>query len=351
MQRLTLSSVKSMVAKVLNLCGADTSRINDYINRACQRLLEEGTWVGTTTRYRVCAENGCIVWPRQLETILAFAICRTPLPIQGIWFEFLGNGTYLQDDASCSSGWGCGGSLIDRDEVGSFSNVIGTGKQLAVYCDVAEAAGAKILLQFYDANGQWVRTQNSDGDWIDGEEITFANAGNYALSSKFVMANGFIRAIKPITNGTVRIYEYDPVGLTYRPLAYYEPDETIPVYRRSLVPGLSISTSDACQKRSVTVIAKHRFIPVANDNDFLPISQPEAIRLAVQSIWKSENNMPGEAALYMYGGIDALTGARIEGAVPVLQKQLRSYKGHGEIQPIKMVNASTFGAGGIGVLV
>ena len=348
MQRLTLASVKTIVAKVLNLCGADTTRVNDYINRACQRLLEEGTWVGTTQRYRFCAENGCIVLPRQLETVLAAAVCTTPIVIRNSWFEFLGNGTYLMDD--CNGGWGCGSSLVDRDEVASFSNVIGTDKMLAVYADVTEAAGAKIILQFYDSNAQWVRTKPGT-EWIDGEEITIGAAGAYVLSTKSVMANGFVRAIKPVTNGTVRLYEYDTVNATYRPLAYYEPDETIPVYRRSLVPGLHTSSSSDCQSKSVTVIAKHRFIPVAKDNDFLPIGHVEAIRMAVQSIWKSENNMPAEAALYMYGGIDPLTGARIEGAVPVLQKQLRHFKGHGEIQPIKMVNASTFGAGGIGVLV
>lgn len=348
MQRLTLSSVRRTIAKVLNLCE-DDERIIDYTNRACQRLLEEGKWVGTMARYRVCVESGCITWPRQLETIEAFAICNTPMPIVSQWWEFLGNGTYLQD-GDCASGWGCGTSLIPRDDVASFSNVIGSNKRLAVYCDVTEDAAAEIILQYYDSNAQWVRTQ-SGSEWIDGERVVFGAAGTYAYTTKLCMANGYVRPIKPVTNGTVRLYEYDTVALTYRALAYYEPDETIPVYTRSQIPGLSISESEDCQKRSVTVMAKKRFIPVAKDNDFLPISHPEAIRMAVMSIWKSENNMPAEASIYMNGGIDPITRGRIEGAIPILQAQLRSYRGAGAITPIKMVNANTFGAGGVPQLI
>lgn len=350
LHRLTFGSIKATIARVLNLCETDTDRILSYVNRACERLLDEGKWVGTMARYRICVSSGCVVWPRQLDAIEAWALCNTPMPIHSPWHEFLGNGTYLKDDASCSGSLGCATALIDRDEVASFDNVIGEDKRLAVYCDVTEDVGAKIILQYYDNNAQWVRTKPND-EWIDGEEITFGVAGVYVPTTKFCMANGFVRCIKPITNGTVRLYEYDSTGPTYRPLAYYEPDETIPVYRRSLIPGLSISESDDCQKRSVTVMAKKRFIPVAKDNDFLPISHPEAIRMAAMSIWKSENNLPAEASIYMNGGVDPITRNRIEGAVPLLQAQLRAYRGSGAITPIKMVNAGAFGAGGIPHLV
>ncbi len=349
MDRIPFSAIKATVAKVLNICVSDTTRIADYVNRACQRLLEEGKWVGTLDRYRVCVTDGCVVWPRQIETIEGFAICNTPLPIRNSWYEFIGNGTYLHQDSGCTDGWGCASQLIDREDVASFSNIIGTDKQLAVYTDVQEVTGARILLQYYDTGANWVRTLDGT-EWIDGEYVTFADAGSYAYASFPPMANGYIRAIKPVTKGTVRLYEYNTLDTTYRALAYYEPDETVPVYRRSLIPGLSVSESDDCQNKSITVIAKKRFIPVANDNDFLAISQPEAVRMAVQAIWKSENNLPNEAALYMYGGIDPVTRARIEGAVPILQAQLRHYRGSAPVQPMKMVNASTFGAGGIGVL-
>lgn len=347
--RLTFGMIKGTIARVLNLCETDTQRILDYTNRACQRLLEEGKWVGTMARYRVCVSNGCVTWPRQLETIEAFAICNTPMPIHSPWWEFLGNGTWLRDN-ECDAGWGCGTALIPRDETASFDNVIGTNKRLAVYCDATESATANIILQFYDNNAQWVRTKPGT-DWIDGEKVTFGAAGTYVRTTKLCMANGYVRCIKPVTNGVVRLYEEEATTLVRRPLAYYEPDEVIPVYTRSQIPGLSVSDSDDCQKKSVTVMAKKRFIPVAKDNDFLPISHPEAIRMAVQSIWKSENNMPAEASIYMNGGIDPVTRGRIEGAIPVLQAQLRHYRGSGAITPIKMVNAHVWGAGGIPQLI
>lgn len=348
-QRLTFGSIRSTITKVLNLCETDTDRILSYVNRACERLMNEGNWLGTIARYRVCVSSGCITWPRSIETILAFALCKTPLPIMSPWFEFLGNGTWLRDQ-DCASGWGCGTMLIPRDETASFDNVIGTNKKLSVYCDVTEDATAQIILQFYNDSAQWVRTQNA-GEWIDGEAVTLGPAGVYVATTNLCMANGYVRCIKPVTNGIVRLYEEDATTGDRRPLAYYEPDETIPVYTRSQVPGLTISDSDDCQQRSVTVMAKKRFIPVAKDNDFLPISHTEAIRMAVQSIWKSENNLQAEASMYMNGGIDPVTRGRIEGAVPLLQRQLQNYRGAGQINPIKMQNAHVFGAGGIPSLI
>lgn len=345
LERLTWGIIRPTVERVLNMCSGD-ERALDYVNRAVQRLLEEGKWVGTIGRYRICASNGCVVWPRQIETIEAFATDCGSNQIRNYWWEFIGNGPYLTDGCN---GWCNASGLIPRDDVASFDNVIGSNKKLAVYCDVTEAANASIILQFYDNNAQWVRTQVA-GAWIDGETITFGAAGMYVLSSKFVMANGYVRAIKPVTNGTVRLYEYDTVNLTYRPLAYYEPDETIPVYTRSMIPGLTISESDDCQKQSVTVIAKKRFIPVAKDNDFLLISHTEAIRMAVQSIWKSENNMPGEAALYMHGGVDPVTRNRIEGAIPLLQKQLAHYTGDGQTPAIRVMSRRIWGGGGLKVI-
>lgn len=350
-QRLTWGTIRPTIEKALNLCSGDARAVG-YVNRAVQRLLEEGSWVGTIARYRFCASNGCVVLPRQLETVLSFAVCNTPMPLHSPWHEFLGNGTYLQDGGSCNTGWGCATSAIDRDEVGSFDNVIGADKKLAVLCDVAEDAGAYITLQYYNDSAQWVRTQVGT-DWIDGERIAFGTPGQYVPTISEVMANGFVRAIKPVTKGMVRLYELN-TGVTpntYRPLAYFEPDETIPIYRRIQIPGIGISSSDECQRTSVTIMAKKRFIPVANDNDFLAISHPEAIRMAVQSIWKSENNMPAEASIYMNGGIDPLTRNRIEGAIPVLRAQLQNYRGSGTTILMKMVGAETFGAGGVPHLV
>lgn len=333
--RLRLGEVKPWIAQTLNLCVTDP-RVTDHVNVACERLLYEMKSVGTVIKYRVCVNSGCIVWPRSLETIETVAVCDRPIPIRSQWFEFLETGFGLIKSTDC------GGKLIDQGEVCSFDNVTGTGKKIAVYCDVTETTTEPIILRYYDSNGQWVRTKPA-ADWIDGESIALPAAGGYAYTSLEVMPNGLVQVIKPKTNGTVRLYEYDTVTFALKPLAYYEPSETIPVYRSSLIPSLSqavcCDSQDGCSQKSVTVMGKLRFIPVEDDNDFLPIAHKDAIRLACQAVAKERKDLLGEAAQYWLM------------AVQCLKKQLEHYMGHGVTTPLKVVNVGTFGGGGIAQLV
>lgn len=340
--RLTLGTVKAIVANPLNLKTTD-SRVTSYINRAQERLLYMGKWVGTTGRYRVCVNNSCITWPRQIETIEAWALCNNPGSIRNGWYEFLNSGPGIMDVDGCNST-----NLIDRGNAVAFDEVTGTNKRLAIYADVTETTTEKVILQYYDSNGNWVRTL-SGTSYIDGEELTIPAALNYQAATYDCAPNGLIKVIKPTTNGIIRLYEYDTVALTYKPLGYYAPDETIPVYRRSLIPGLSsaaspagtydllpgLSTTAASTSCSVTdyrevdVMAKLRHVPVVNDNDFLIIEHAEAMRLACQAIRAEEAHEV------------QLSDAYWTKAVLCLEDQLRHWQGAGTSIPLKFENSLT----------
>lgn len=326
--KLTLGQVKTPVARVLNFTTTD-SRIVEYVNRASERLVEGLYAKGTIFRYRVCASDGCVVLPRQLETVEAFAICCTPGTVRGNWFEFIGAGPGIQGEDSCSS------DLILQDEVASFDQVKGTGKKLAIYTTVNEASGGYVILQFWDENGQWVRTQYS-GQYIDGERLAIpTTAGTYAYTTNTCMADGFVAAIKSVTNSTIRLYEYNPTDGALKALAYYEHDEEVPRYRSALVPALKTvaSEGDDCAKKTLTLQGKARFIPVRNDNDFLQIESVEAVRLACQAVKKEEENSIADADYYW------------RMAFSVLDRQLRHYQGSGAVQPIQIQDAAIAGPG------
>jgi hypothetical protein len=286
--------------------------------------------VGTFVRYRVCLNDSCITWPRQLETIESFAACNRPGTVRNGWYEFYDQGVGILSETSC-----IGRQLVDAGESVQFADLVGEDKKLAISCDVDEEDTATILIQYYDSNGQWVRTQNADGEWIDGEEITLPATGNYAFSSLEARAPGAIRVIKPVTNGVIRLWEHDVNTLAKRALSLYEPNETIPVYRRSVIPNLAnfacCTKTDTCDKISVVVVGKIRFIPVSSDNDFLVIGHKEAIRLACQAIHKEESDMLDVAATYW------LMAQRC------LVKQLEHWLGHGAVQPMRVANTNTFG--------
>lgn len=330
MNRLRLSDVKATCANVLNLCSTD-ERVVEHINAACERLLYRFRSVGTWQKYRVCLTQNCISWPRQLETIEAVAVCDSPVKIRNEFFEFLEAGFGLIKSDSC------GLKLVDQGEACAFDDVVGTGTKLSIYCDETETTTEKVIVQYYDSNGQWVRTQDDDGNWIDGEELTLPAAGGYTDADLECAPNGLVRVIKPKTNGTVRLYQKTIVGGALKPLAYYEPSETVPVYRRSLIPSLSSAVccdaQDACESKSVTVIGKIRFIPVEVDNDFLCISFAEAIRLGVQGVAKERKDLLPEAVPYW------------QMADRLMMDQLQHYTGAGVIQPMRMVGAGTFGGG------
>ncbi|HEU0047672.1 MAG TPA: hypothetical protein VFQ43_08720 [Nitrososphaera sp.] len=331
--RYTLLDAKEAVAPAINLCVTDTTgALVSAINRTAERLLYGGKWQGTYGRYRVCLTNtSCLTWIREIETVEAWALNRTPHEVRNQFYEFLGNGPGLMRDNSCCSGW----QLIDDGEAVSFDDPVGENMKLAVYCDTDEAVGSVITLKYYRSDSkEKVRTQVS-GTWIEGEQITLPAAGNYALSTYNVMPQGLYGVIKPVTNGPIRLYTYDTVNLVYFPLSFYEPNETLPVYRRSRIPGLKNlnNTTGTCQRTSVTVLAKFRFIPAVSNSDYVQIPHLDAIRLGAQAILREESN--------------DLKGANDYWAMAFgcLQSQLGHYSGSGVIAPIKFQTSGVWGAG------
>lgn len=323
--KTTVQQLKaSRIPQVLGLCSDDV-RVLDYANEAMQRLMSRGKWVGTFQRMLICTSQGCLTWPRQVETIEAIALCDVPVTIRNEWFEFLSNGTGLQSADSC------GIQLFDRGTFCTFNDIAGQNKKIRVYADVTEAAGSKILLQGYDENGIWIRTEVG-GEWVDGEYVDISTTPTNS-TKLFTSLTG---VQKPATNGIVRLYEFNVDDSTQRAIAIYEPDETVPSYRRSLLTGLTgfggcCGQSEDCDDKPVTVMAKLKFIPVRVDTDYLPIGNLAAVKDMCQSIKKLENNLFEESKAYEASAINEL------------DQELRSYLGDGAKIVMTVSGASQFG--------
>lgn len=318
--KLTLGDVRASVAKLLSMASTD-SRVVNYINEAQERLVYKGKWPNTYVRYAVTNSNGTITWPRQLETIEAVAVNDTPAIIRNEWYEFLESGVGLRDSDD-----GDGLTLIDRAEAVSFSDIDGLDKKLKVVTKSDTDVGKTMILQGYDENGDWIRTQDGSSH-IDGEKVTLvASSSSVTTTNKFSGLSGVIR---DKTNYNVLLKEYDTAGGTDRTIAEYQPTEARPTYRRSLIAGLPDTST-----KTVTVVGKLRFVPVENDNDWLYINYEGALKLMVQAIRKEETNSE-----------DA---SRYEGkAIQLLQDQLLHYLGDGAVPIPRIQNAATFGGGGV----
>lgn len=334
--RRTLGDVKPALALVLGTCATDPVIIS-YLNQATEVIMNRGKWVGTFQRYRICADHtGCITWPRQVETIEAWGMCDCPGIIRNQWFEFDQNGPGLV--GTCGD---VGLQMIDRGNACIFSDIRGeANKKIKVYADVAEDAAAVITIQGYDENSQWIRSVVL-GSYIDGEQIAIISGTPASSQNIFTSITG---VLKPETNGIVRLYEINTNTSVQRPIAVYEPSETRPVYRRSLVPNFGSMDScctdddadeDACQKKQVTVMAKLQYLPVALDNDWLLISNLMALKWMVMSIKKAEQNLVTDSQLYE-------TKAMRE-----LQNELATYEGDGTVVSVRFQNSQTFGGGAV----
>jgi len=305
--RLTLGQVKaSRIPKWLGIC-ADDPRLVQWVNEATQRLLHRGLWWGTYASYRICIDNGCLTWPRQIAAIETMAVCGLPVQIRNEWFEYLQAGPGLQvcDNGNCNSGLygSCRNQMYDRGMVVTFADIIGVNKKVKVYIDNANDASKKILIQGFDENGNWILTNNGA---TQGEEVTLA-ASPVTTTNFFSSITGIQ---KEETLGNVRIYEYDTDLTTQRALGIYEPTETLPSYRRSFINGLVFPASDdddeTCEQKTVTVMAKLEFIPVAVDQDYLIIGNINAIKLAAKAMQLEENNQLEESTRNFAIAIDLL---------------------------------------------
>lgn len=324
--KLTLGDVRAGIAKVLSL-PEDDIRVIRFINEAQQRLAYKGKWQGTLAKYVVTQSAGLITWPRQLETIEAAAIDSNPAVVRNRWYEFVESGPGLVDASGADAS-----TLIDRGEAVTFSDIETTGnpKKLKFYSTAGtDDGGLEILVQGYDWDGNWVRNKVSN-TWMDGEVLTLPAAGGsgYVLSTSNYSAITGIQ--KTVTGGNIKLEELDTVTSVVREIGEYEPTEVRPVYRRSMVPGLSDS-----QAKTVTVIGKMRFIPAVVDSDWLYISYEAALRLMVQAVDKEEKNLIEESFAYEAK------------ALGLMQDQLSHHLGDGAVAVPRVQGGEVFAGGGV----
>jgi hypothetical protein len=339
----------SRITIPLNLNATDP-RLLKYVNEACERIFWKGeNFWGLTQRFLICVRNGCITLPRQIASMESIWLCGQPLQIRNQWFESLSSGPGLQQNCGnngSSNTLGCGnngflfnwnggwGNTYDRGTACTFRDIFGLTSKVRVYCDAEEAADAVIVIQGYDENKNWIRTEpdGAGNGWIDGEQIAL-DASTPQLSTKIFSSITGVQ--KPITNSNVRLYAYDTTDTTQLAIAIYEPSETLPVYRRIFIPNLECvpccntcpednEDDPQCCLKKITIIGRMEFIPAQVAADWILPACPSAIKDMVQSIRWMENNSPEQAAICE------------QRAMVALRSQLRHYLGHAIVQPVKM---------------
>lgn len=280
--RITFASVKaSRIPKVLSLCP-DDERLAEYVNRAQEEMLTWGSWWGSIQRTQFCVTNGCLTWPREVANIEAIAVCKHSIPIRNAWYEFIGPiGIQTEHHHQPSL------ELVDRPNSCTFSDIAATGRKVRLYITSTDDVGKVVLLQGNDDTGVWIRNKYGS-EWVDGERLTLADPYVESVSTFYPLTG----IQKPVTSERILAYEYDPVADTIRAIGTYQPDETLPDYRRSFIPALHhIHHCGNCAASTITITAnaKLQHIPVSKDSDWLIIGNLVALEHACKAIMFGEN--------------------------------------------------------------
>lgn len=345
--RLTYGQLQDQASGIQIAIGIPPAdpRFAAIVNQAQQSLLERGEkfW-GSIQIYNVCATDDCFTWPRQFAAIEAVDICGAPTSLRSQWYEFLKNGPGMRHNVSWNGMPNYSFSpnhngphrlaMYDRGTACTFADATSTTTKIKIYADVIEAVGTQILLQGYDQNSNWIRTM-VNSIWVDGEYVNITTTPTMSVNYFWRLTG----VQKPATNGNVRAYSYDTVATTQTAIGIYAPDETVPSYRRSQVPGLKDfscgqTTNGGCPEKAVTVMAKMAHIPVSVPTDYMVLTSIPAFRDMCLSVKKSrDDDFTGAAQLEM-------------SAVARLQRQLKHFTGDGNKLTIT-VNSRNFNSGAV----
>lgn len=334
--RTTLAQAKlngSGIARAIGINSCD-ARFTEILNSAQQRLSEMGLWWGTYRRLHVCLTAQCITWPREVAGIEGIQVCRYGLPLLNEWYDF-GEGIRAPDpDSGCNIRM-----LVDRGNACQFTD-IATTAYIRIYPTVAADAGAKVLLQGLDGNGNPIRTLVS-GAYVDGEQVTLA--APFATSLFQFKGPGLTGVQKPVTKGRLNVFMVDPTTGVETKIAFWEPSELNPSYRRSYLTQLPTCTTDvdcqlttngcasmgypSCSNIVAEAIVRLEFIPALVDTDWLFIGNLYALKRGMKAAEKEDKNQYQEAEMEWAS------------AVRILRAETEKYSPNGKV----LVNAQPMG--------
>lgn len=346
--RNTYGNIKNTVGVPVGLSGQNPILIHQ-VNDAIKTLFDEGEWVGKIVRYKMRVVAGCrgnlyITWPNEVETIEALEQCGQPIGVRNLYFGFIENavGGLERQNQNSIAGWGYGwnrggrGKLLgDRQEVCTQEDVSpGGGKKIKAYNQLGADDGTQIILLGYDDNQQWIRTQ-VNGVWTDGEYLTL-NVTNPPITQNFFSSiTGVQFSITP-RNGYVNIAQVDTLNSDAESLiSSYAYNESIPVYRRSILTGFQYNWDNVCCN-TVTALCRLRWMPVYYDTDYIQIGNLVALKNMLISQQKRDNGKPQDAETYRTM------------AIRELNNELRSYQGLGP-KKVVSVQARNLWSSGVNV--
>lgn len=247
--------------------GCDEATIFSHLTDAVRLLANKGLNDPLLGELSLCVCNGCITLPRDVGTVLGVNVHGQPTLLQDQWFQYHINGPGTQGCIPCSP---------NSYELGQVCTFRDLSEPAYLVSELTSAADNNKRLRVYalDETGNKIFTPGPDGKLYEGFNVpTIFGFSQRAPSVPAI--SSIYRVSKDATKDFVGLYAINKSdGVSQTKVGYYEPDETLPQYRRIRVGN----------KTSVRVKYKKASLQIRNQGDFINCDNFEALRLACRAV-------------------------------------------------------------------
>lgn len=253
--------------------GCDEAQIFRNLTKAIKLLVNKGINDALLGEMEICTCNGCVTLPRDVGTVLGVNVCGYPTLLQDQWFKYHINGPGSHASGPC-------GVITEMGQVCTYRDPSEAAYLIAEVTSAADN-NKKLRVYAYEAGtDKKIFTPGPDGKLYEG--FLVPTIFGFAQRAPNVPPVGQIyRVTKETTKDFVRLIAINATdGATQTQIGYYEPDETVPTYRRIRVP----------HKTSVTVKYKKATLEIRRMTDWISIDNSQALALACRSVKFSDDD-------------------------------------------------------------
>src|SRR6267154_518331 len=280
---------------IKNVCGCVTSspQFIALVNEVQKRLARRGDWYGMVQQAAFVFQGSSVTWPRYVGTIIGARSCHhRGIRPKNMWYSFTGS---FHDN---HHSWHADMTLEDAGQVCTYNDITGGGQILQFNVDLPQDYGKTITLYGRDVNNQPLQQQIA-GVWQAG--LTLTAVAPYVQTAIKIMVIDAI--VKQPMQGISRLFQYDAVTNPTAPLidlAFFEPNETNPTYRRSHIMNFhnrwhQPNGNTTPKYNQLEVLVKLAFIPVQFPQDFLLVEELEVMKLGIMAVKQEEAGNDSQA--------------------------------------------------------
>lgn len=246
--------------------GCDEATVLARLTDAVRLLVNKGINDPLLGEIEMCVCDGCITLPRDVGTVLGIDVCGNPTLIQDQWFKYHINGPGSNNQGGC-------GPITEMGMVCTYKD---PSEPAYLIAEVTSAADNNKKMRVYatDVEGKKIFTPGPNGILEEGFLVPMI-FGFSKRAPNVPPLGSIYRITREATRDFVKLLAIRASdGVSQCQIGQYEPDETLPQYRRIRVPN----------KTSVSVKYKKATLVVSSLRSWMNIDNNEALRLACRAV-------------------------------------------------------------------